>query len=459
MVTRKDAAGDFFGEENVPERAITMGIGTILSARKICLLSFGEHKAGIIKRAVKEPVAESVAASFLQEHPNAVFYIDTASAAELTRFATPWLVGNCIWDDLLERKAVVWLSQEVQKPILKLESEDYNEHGLSNLLHMRGKVYDINLRVFKKTMNTITGWPAGKENKKRVLVLSPHPDDDVICMGGTLMRLVEQGHEVHTAYMVSGSLSVFDHNVLRHARFVKAFNDIFDLTGEQAGKIEEHVEKFLQNKLPGEADPPEVQDIKALIRRTEAIAASHFCGIKDESIHFLDMPFYHSGRVQKLSISDEDISVAKRLLEEVKPDMIFAAGDMSDPHGTHRLCLEAFLTAFELYSKKQKVKPEIWLYRGAWQEWKPEEIDMAVPLSPDEQSKKRFAIFRHESQKDRAMFPGPYDSREFWQRAEDRNRSTADIYDSLGLPEYQAIEAFVKYPLKLPEQIKKQLQM
>jgi len=294
-------------------------------------------------------------------------------------------------------------------------------------------------------MDTITGWPGGKNTHKRILILSPHPDDDVISMGGTIIRLAEQGHDTHVAYMVSGYLSVFDHLVSRYADFVREFNDIFGLTPEQTASIERHIDRFLRHKLPGEVDSPEVQAVKTLIRKTEALDAAKYCGLSENNIHFLDMPFYNTGKVQKLSIGTDDIQAVINILEIVRPEMVFSAGDMSDPHGTHRLCLDTALTALEQYVKGGNSQPDIWLYRGAWQEWAPDEIDMAVPLSPDELRRKRFAIFRHESQKDRAMFPGPYDSREFWQRAEDRNIATAEMYDLLGLPEYHAIEAFVRY--------------
>ncbi|MFB3892640.1 MAG: glucosamine-6-phosphate deaminase [Phycisphaerae bacterium] len=447
LVTRKDAAGDFFGEENVPRMAVTMGVGTILAARQVALLAFGEHKAPIVRRAVEGEVSPGVAASFLQEHANATFYLDTAAAADLTRIATPWLLGHCQWDELLQRQAVIWLSRKIGKPILKLTDEDYAENGLAELLHASGGSYDVNIRVFKRMMGTITGWPGGKVKKKRTLILSPHPDDDVICMGGTMARLVQQGHEVHVAYMVSGYLSVFDHDAARFADFVREFNRIFGLTPKQTAAIEKHIDKFLRNKKPGDIDTPEVQAIKALIRRTEAVAAAAYCGIPEDRCHFLDMPFYNTGKVQKLSISDADIEPVLRILLQLKPGMVFVAGDMSDPHGTHRLCYDACFAAGDRYEKLGNTRPEVWLYRGAWQEWPPEAIDMAVPLAPDELKRKRYAIFRHQSQKDRAMFPGAYDSREFWQRAEERNMATAGIYDDLGLPEYHALEAFVRWPL------------
>jgi len=456
-ITRKDAASDFFGEENVPQMALTMGVKTILSAREICLLAFGEQKAPIIKRAVEGEVSTEVASSYLQEHAQATFYLDAAAAADLTRISTPWLVGPCPWDDYLKRHAVIWLSEKLNKPILKLTDEDYAENGLSELLRNCGGSYRLNIDIFRRQMDTITGWPGGKGKIRKVLVFSPHPDDDVICMGGTMSRFVEQGHELHVAYMVSGCLSVFDHDVSRYADFVREFNHIFGLTPEQTEAIEEHIDQFLRQKKPGDIDSLEVQAIKGLIRRTEAVDAAKYCGLSEDHTHFLDMPFYNTGKVQKLSIGGEDIAAVGKILDELQPEMIFAAGDLSDPHGTHRLCLEALLLAVEEYAKESEAVPEFWLYRGAWQEWSPEQIDMAVPLSPDEMKEKRYAIFRHQSQKDRAMFPGPFDSREFWQRAEERNMTTAAIYDALGLPEYHALEAFVRYPIASSAHLKAQL--
>jgi glucosamine-6-phosphate deaminase len=447
-LTRKDAAADFFGEDNVPEMAITMGLGTILKARRIALLAFGEHKAPIVRRAVEGEVSINIAASFLQEHPAATMYLDLAAAADLTRVATPWLIGSCQWDDALQRQAVLWLSRKLAKPILKLTDEDYGANGLTELTSACGGAYQLNINIFKHMMNTITGWPGGKKKKYRVLVLSPHPDDDVICMAGTMTRLVEQGHDVHTAYMVSGCLSVFDHDVSRFADFVREFNSIFGLTPKQTAAIEDHIEKFLRQKRPGDVDTTEVRQIKALIRSTEAVAAAKHCGLKGENCHFLDMPFYNTGKVEKLSISDKDVDAVYRTLQKVRPEIIFAAGDMSDPHGTHRLCLDAALSAIHKYNKASGAKCDVWLYRGAWQEWPADQIDMAVPLSPDELQRKRYAIFRHQSQKDRAMFPGAYDSREFWQRAEERNMGTAKLFDQMGLPEYHALEAFARWPVR-----------
>jgi len=455
-VTRKDAAADFFGEENVPEAAITMGVGTILKAKEICLLAFGEQKAAIIRRAVEGEVSANVAASFLQEHPAVKFYIDVAAAAELTRIATPWLIGSCKWDELLKTKATIWLSRKLQKPISKLTTEDYAENGLSEMLKIFGSAESINKSVFERLMSTITDQPIGKRNRK-VIIFSPHPDDDVICMGGTMAKLTEQGHDVYVAYMTSGYLSVFDHDVQRYADFVRSFNNIFGLNPAETLRIEQHIDKFLCHKRPGDVDSQEIRAIKSLIRRGEAIDAAKFCGVKEDHIYFLDLPFYNTGKVQKLSVGPDDVAAVLKLLDQIKPEVIFAAGDMSDPHGTHSLCQEAGLAALEQYKKGGNKQPEFWLYRGAWQEWEPEQIEMAVPLSVEELVHKRYAIFRHQSQKDRAMFPGPYDSREFWQRAEERNQMTAAIYNQLGLPEYHAIEAFARYPIKLAANVEAQL--
>ncbi|MBL8758743.1 MAG: glucosamine-6-phosphate deaminase [Phycisphaerae bacterium] len=466
-VTRLDAASDFFGERHVPSKAITMGVGTILRARRILLLAFGEHKAGPIRRAVEGEVSSAVAASFLQEHPSAQILLDPASAAELTRFKTPWKLGpveafGLSWDAALTRKAVIWLALQTGKPITQLTTEDYNEHHLQDLLATRpGGAYDINIEVFKRLRDTITGWPGGKPGHqpapgrsaafpKRVIVFSPHPDDDVISMGGTFIRLCDQGHEVHVAYQTSGNIAVFDDTAVRHADFVAEFCRAFGLfSARDAARIERHVQRFVRRKCPGEVDSPELQKIKALIRRTEARAGARYSGVKPEHTHFLDMPFYETGRVKKKPLGEADIRVITDLLERVRPHQIYAAGDLSDPHGTHRVCLSAIITAIRRLLAKPATRAwmracEVWLYRGAWQEWGPEDLEMAVPLSPDEVERKRMAIFKHESQKDRALFPGP-DSREFWQRAEDRNRHTAMLYDKLGLPQYQAMEGFVRW--------------
>jgi len=460
LVTRLDAAGDFFGEENVPRRAITMGVGTILDAKQIIMIAFGEGKAPIIARAVEGAITPTVAASFLQEHPNAIVLLDDAAAASLTRFNNPWLLGPAKWGPKLIRKAVIWLARKLEKPILKLTEEDYNEAGLQDLLAGHGPAYDINIAVFRALSKTITGWPGGKPTEidrdddrrrasdsifpKRVIIFSPHPDDDVISMGGTLIRLVDHGHQVHVAYQVSGNIAVFDDDAIRFADFAAEFNKMFGIDQKQTLNIENHIEEFLKNKKPGQVDSEETQKIKGLIRRGEARAAGRDCGLPVENMHFLDLPFYETGVVRKKPLGEADIQIIVDLLEKIKPHQVYAAGDLSDPHGTHRVCLAAILQAIDRVKEQSWFKDcQVWLYRGAWQEWAVEEIDMAVPLAPRELMRKRNAIFKHESQKDRALFPGS-DVREFWQRAEDRSRATANLYDKLGLAEYEAIEGFVR---------------
>ncbi|MCC7474310.1 MAG: glucosamine-6-phosphate deaminase [Pirellulales bacterium] len=460
-VTRIDAASDFFGQEHVPRRAITMGVGSILAARKIIMLAFGEHKAPIVAKAVEGEVCSAIAASFLQEHPNAEVVLDEAAADALTRNRTPWLLGPVEWDEQKERKAVIWLARKLEKAILKLTDNDYNEEGLQDLLADRGPAYDINIKIFRHLQSTISGWPGGKpayaklpgdpsrsnDNifPKRVLIFSPHPDDDVISMGGTLIRLVDQGHEVHVAYQTSGNIAVFDDDAIRFADFIAEFNTHFDVAPQRAKELEAHVEQFVRNKQPGQVDSSEVQTIKAMIRRGEARAAGRSCGLSDDRLHFMDMPFYETGRVKKKPLGEADIAMVVEWLRKIQPHQIYAAGDLSDPHGTHRVCLNAVLTACQrCQGDDWYADCEVWLYRGAWHEWGPHEIEMAVPLSPDEVDRKRTAIFKHQSQKDRALFPGP-DMREFWKRAEDRNRDTAQLYDQLGLAEYEAIEGFVRW--------------
>lgn len=460
-VTRKDAASDFFGEENVPLRAITMGVGTILKARRVLLVAFGEGKAGVVAKAIEGPITESVAASFLQEHPNASVYLDAAAAAELTRCKCPWTLGGVEWSPRMVRKAVTWLARESKKAILKLTAEDYNEHRLQELLALKGKAYDINLQVFRELQRTITGWPGGKPSSakqagdidrpadriypKRVLIFSPHPDDDVISMGGTLLRLVDNRHEVHVAYQTSGNIAVSDADALRFADFAADFNRLFGFDGSRTADFEHVIQRKLREKRPATLDPAEVQQLKGLIRRGEARAAGIMCGIPEERLHFLDLPFYETGRVRKKPLGEEDVRITHELLGRIRPHQVYAAGDLSDPHGTHRVCLAAVFRALErARGEAWFADCETWLYRGAWQEWGIDEIDMAVPLSPDEVARKRAAIFRHQSQKDRAMFPGA-DDREFWQRAEQRNRATAELFDAFGLAEYEAIEAFVRW--------------
>ncbi len=459
-ITVTDAASDFFGEENVPRKAITMGVGTILNAKRIVLMAWGEGKAPIIRETAEGAIRDAVPATYLQEHPNAEIVLDEAAAAELTRFKTPWLVGSCTWDEQMIRKAVTWLSLKLGKPILKLTNRDYADNGMVDLITEYDSAYNINIKVFNQIQHTITGWPGGKPNAddtnrperakpdhKRVIIFSPHPDDDVISMGGTFIRLHDQGHEVHVAYQTSGNIAVFDDDVVRFADFVNDFHEMFGLHQEVTQSLFHTIQQKLNSKNPGEVDPPEVQKIKGLIRRGEAKAGCRYVGIPEENIHFLDMPFYETGLVKKKPLSEADVQIIGNLLREVKPHQIFAAGDLSDPHGTHRVCLQAIFQALEFCKNagdKWISDCWLWLYRGAWQEWGIEEIDMAVPLSPEELLRKRRAIFKHQSQKDRPLFPG-HDSREFWQRAEERNRGTARLYDKLGLAEYEAIEAFKRH--------------
>ena len=458
-ITRVDAASDFFGEEHVPVKAITMGIGTILKAKRIILMAWGEGKANIVKEAIEGEISDQVPATYLQTHANTTFVIDTAAGAELTRSATPWTLGSIQWNDERIKQAVLWLSHHVEKPILKLTDRDYAEHGMSDLILEYGPAYSINIRIFNIIQHTITGWPGGKPNvddshrperatptKKRALIFSPHPDDDVISMGGTFIRLADQGHEVHVAYQTSGNIAVFDDDVIRFADFVNDLESHSDLNH----RLEEHslydsVTRSLSNKKKGEVDSEEVKLIKGLIRRSEAKAGCRYVGIPDEQMHFMDLPFYETGAVKKNPMDQHDIQLTIDLIREIKPHQIYAAGDLSDPHGTHRVCLSVIFAALEALKNEAFMKDcWVWLYRGAWQEWPIDEIEMAVPLSPDELLRKRRAIFKHQSQKDSALFPGN-DDREFWVRAEDRNRGTAEAYNKLGLAEYEAIEAFKRH--------------
>jgi glucosamine-6-phosphate deaminase len=455
--TRTDAASDFFGMEHVPHTAITMGVGTIFNAKKIILMAWGEGKAKIIQRTVEGSINPSIPATYLQQHPNVQVVLDKASSNELSKVKTPWFIGPMVWSNALKIKAVVWLSEQTKKPILKLTTNDYNENGLSQLIAEHGPTYDLNIDVFNHLSYTITGWPGGKPNvddsrrperafpfPKRVVIFSPHPDDDIISMGGTFIRLVDQGHDVHVAYQTSGNIAVFDDDAVR---FMDFSLDVAKLSKQPESVVKqfEQLRDSIFTKLPGHIDTPEVLKIKGLIRRGEAQSTCRFVGIPDENAHFLDMPFYETGLVKKNPIGRADIDCIKNLLTELKPNQIFAAGDLSDPHGTHRVCLKAILHAIEELKEEEWMKAcNVWLYRGAWQEWDIDQIEMAIPLSPDELMKKRKGIFKHQSQKDAPMFPGS-DPREFWQRAEDRNKATAKKFNELGLQEYEAIEAFVKW--------------
>lgn len=457
-ITRVDAAPAFGGLDNVPRTAVTMGVGTIMKAKRIILLSWGDNKAEVTKKMIEGEITSELPASYLQDHENVTVVTDHAAAALITRIDTPWLVSPIEWTEELSKKAVVWLSKYVNKPILKLGTRDYNDHGMSSLLAQteKGTAYSLNIRMFNELSDTITGWPGGKPGvddsrrperaepaRKRVIVFSPHPDDDVISMGGTLQRLASQGHDVHVAYQTSGSIAVADHDALRFAEFALQSNVEFG----NSALVEKYTEiiELIKNKPANTVDPVEVRKIKAFIRRGEAISATRYTGIPDENVHFLDLPFYETGKATKAPLSEADIKIVSELIDEVKPHQIYAAGDLADPHGTHKVCLDAIFASIEELKHNEYMDDcYVWLYRGAWHEWDIHEIEMAVPISPDELAKKRKAIFFHQSQKDGVLFQGE-DHREFWQRSEARNRGTAKLYDKLGLPEYEAIEAFRRY--------------
>ena len=459
-LTRKDAAKDFGGKANVPTKAITMGVGTIFKAKEIILMAWGSKKAPIIKKAVEGELSGEVPATYLQLSDNVEFVLDRDAASLLTRFDTPWLVKDCVWDDKLIKKAVIWLANTVQKPILKLTEEDYNSHGMAQLATEKGPVYNINIHIFNLLQHTITGWPGGKPNAddsqrperaepaiKRSIVFSPHPDDDVISMGGTFIRLVDQGHDVHVAYQTSGNNAVWDDDALRYLEFNIDMAKTLGKPDAEMEQLHEKLKVFTQSKNPNQNDPEELKQIKGLIRKGEATAGARYCGLNDDHIHFMNMPFYEKRKSsRKNEVSEDDVKVTIDFLQSIKPQQIFAAGDFADPHGTRKICFEAIKRAMEKLRKTEKWAKDcwVWLYRGAWHEWEIHEIEMAVPLSPKELERKRNAIFKHQSQKDRPVFPGD-DSREFWVRAEERNRDTAKQYDDLGLANYEAMEAFVKW--------------
>lgn len=451
-ITRVDAASAFLGIDNVPKKAITMGIRTVRNAKRIILLAWGDNKASIIKHTIEGDISSKVPATYLQNHHNTTFILDIEAASELTRINTPWLVGPCLWDEKLSSKAIIWLCQLTGKSILKLIDEDYNDNGMSSLLALEGSAYDLNIKMFNKVQHTITGWPGGKPNaddtsrperekpnKKRVLIFSPHPDDDVISMGGTIDRLVEQGHEVHVAYQTSGNIAVADHEALKFAEVAIEMNNCKD-NGFMANII-----KQITSKKDNTIDSVEVRKLKGYIRRSESLAATRYVGIPDENVHFLNLPFYETGSIMKKPLGEEDLNIMCEIIERIKPHQIYAAGDLADPHGTHRVSLNALFESLEILKPKPFMSDcWVWLYKGAWHEWEIHEIDMAVPMSPDQVLKKRKAIFFHQSQKDGVMFQGN-DLREFWMRAEDRNTKTAQKYNELGLADYAAMEAFVRW--------------
>jgi glucosamine-6-phosphate deaminase len=451
-ITRVDAAPSFFGIENVPRKAITMGIGSVRDAKRIVLLAWGANKNTIIKEAIEGQISSMVPATYLQQHNNTTFILDEEASSELTRVKTPWLVKSCVWDNTLKLKAVTWLSALLSKPILKLTDKDYNDNGMSGLLTEEGTAYDLNIKMFNTLQSTITGWPGGKPfaddsnrperatpSKKRVIIFSPHPDDDVISMGGTFDRLVQQGHEVHIAYQTSGNIAVSDEEAFKFAEVSKGLNS-------DSKELEDIIE-FIKNKKGNHViDSLAVRKLKGSIRKSESLAATRYFDLPDENVHFLNLPFYETGTIKKGRLSKDDVDIMKSVIDAVKPHQIYAAGDLADPHGTHKVCLDAlFIALEEMKSEKEYMKDcWVWLYRGAWHEWDSHEIEMAVPMSPDQVLRKRHAIFYHQSQKDGVMFQGD-DSREFWVRVEDRNRLTAKRYNDLGLSEYAAIEAFKRY--------------
>jgi glucosamine-6-phosphate deaminase len=458
--TRLANVYEFPNISRVPRLAITMGIGTILRARRIVLMAWGMHKAQIVRKSVEGHVTEQVPASILQDHPDCTFFMDTAAAMELTRNKSPWLTGEIDWTEKLIRKAVCTMALEEGKPLLMLTNEDYNNHGLSDLLVRHGNAYDINIRVFNGMRDTITGWPGGKYSEdlprhperkepksKRVIIFSPHPDDDIISMGGTFIRLHEQGHDVHVGYQTSGNIAVTDEFVMRQIDFAVEFDSTFGIDKSRANRIWNDASEFLRTKRSHQKDTSEIRSIKGMIRRTEARATCRYVGIKDENIHFMNLPFYETGLIEKNPPGEDDVRIHMELIREVRPHQIYAAGDFADPHGTHKVCFDILMEA--LRRLKAANDPSVadcwlWLYRGAWAEWDLWDVDMANPMSPGQVLQKRHGIFIHQSQKDGVVFQGS-DSREFWQRAEARNAATADLYDQLGLPKYAAMEAFVRW--------------
>jgi glucosamine-6-phosphate deaminase len=442
-ITRRGVASDFFGEENVPTQALTVGLSGILSARRILLLAIGEHKAKILIETLERPVSDRVPASYLQEHGDVRVLVDLPASSLLKGASTPWLLGNVKWDEDLIKRATLWLCAQTGKALLKLDADDFRAHDLHQLLRHHGPAELISQRVFRWMLDTIDYHPAGQE-PKTTLCFSPHPDDDVISMGGTLIRLIEDKHQVHIAYMTSGNIAVFDHDARRVAELVADYNQMFGIDREQSNRLADEVRSAITEKRPGQPDVDSILQIKGLIRRSEARAGADCVGCNSSNLHFLDLPFYRTGTIAKKPVGPEDIEIIERLLQKLKPDQIYVAGDLADPHGTHRVCAEAIFAALIRMKNRGEALPDVLLYRGAWQEYPMHEIEIAVPLSPGDLALKRQAIFMHESQKDKALFPGS-DPREFWQRAEDRNRGTADSYNKIGLPEFFALEAFARW--------------
>ncbi|MDE6266660.1 MAG: PIG-L family deacetylase [Muribaculaceae bacterium] len=447
-----------YGAKSLPATAITLGIGNILKSSRIMAVAWGENKANKIKQAIEGPVTENVPASFLQLHNHTRIALDLPAAEELTRLSHPWKVTTCEWDDKLIRRAIVWLCQQTGKPILKLTNKDYTDWGLGELIALFGSAYNVNIKVFNELQHTITGWPGGKPDAddtyrperanpypKRVIVFSPHPDDDVISMGGTLQRLVDQNHDVHVAYETSGNIAVGDEDMMRYFLMMDKIAPMFDFNTASYRILSDDIKTFVNSKKPGEMDTKDIREIKTMIRQAEATIACNYIGVKPENIHFLRLPFYETGTIKKGELTERDVNIVKALIEKVKPQQIFVAGDLADPHGTHRVCTDAVLAAVdELKDEPWMQDCRIWMYRGAWAEWEIDHIEMAVPMSPEQLRSKRNSILKHQSQMENAPFLGD-DDRLFWQRAEERNRATAMLYQSLGLASYEAMEAFVQY--------------
>ena len=457
--SRKDIARNFGSLDKVPVSAITMGLYDMMNARKIALIAWNEQKAESIRDIVEGPVSDMVPGSILQTHTETKVYVDLAAASALTRISRPWLVTNCEWTSKLIRRAIVWLCEVVDKPILKLTNKDYNDNGLSELITLYGSAYNVNIKIFNDLQHTITGWPGGKPDAddtyrperakpypKRVIIFSPHPDDDVISMGGTFQRLVSQGHEVHVAYQTSGNIAVGDEEVIRYISVLNSMRKKFTPENRDLLEKYESIRRYLlYEKTNEDIDTPDILFIKGRIRREEARSADRYVGLPEENVHFLDLPFYETGKVKKNPISEKDVMIVKDFIETIKPHQIYVAGDLADPHGTHKVCLDAILASVDMIKEEEWFKDcRVWMYRGAWMEWEIDHIEMAVPLSPEELRQKRNAILRHQSQMESAPFLGD-DERLFWQRSEERNRTTADTYWKLGLASYEAIEAFVEY--------------
>lgn len=460
--SRKDLKHFYLSPSQIPASAVTVGVSTFMNAREVIVMGWGESKAPVLKEMIEGKVDDNIPASFLQMHKNARVVVDLGAAQQLTRISRPWLVGSCEWTDKLIRRAIVWLCEVTEKPILKLTNKDYNQYGLDELLALHGSAYNANIKVFNELQHTITGWPGGKPGAddtyrperalpypKKVMVFSPHPDDDVISMGGTFQRLVDQQHEVHVAYQTSGNIAVGDEEIIRSVSLMKNVLERFNPENEALPALYNQVLHFLQaEKQPGQSDIADVLFLKGQLRREEARSACRFVGLKPEHVHFLDLPFYETGKVKKGDLSDADVEIIVKLLRKVQPQQIFVAGDLADPHGTHKVCLDAILAALHEMQHDVWLKDcRIWMYRGAWAEWEIDHIEMAVPMSPEQLRQKRNSILKHQSQMESAPFMGN-DERLFWQRAEDRNRATAELYHKLGLASYEAIEAFVEYKMQ-----------